>query len=224
MTNDNPDHSGFASPPCFAHELDDNGYMAPLGQNDADVARWRTAKREELMAARLAVPASERKRVAEEVAYVLDDLIDFDVRPSVSLYWPFRGELNLRDWMRTAFERGARIALPVVVAKSQPLEFREWTPECGMEKGVWNIPIPTGSTVVTPTVVISPLVGHDPDCFRLGYGGGFFDRTLAAMSPRPTVIGVGHPCSAIPTIYAQPHDIPMDVIITGKNSVRERTR
>lgn len=223
MTKDDSEQAGFASSPCFAHEFDGNGYAAPLSQNDVDIACWRKAKRQELITARLAIAASERKQLAAEVADVLDGLIDFDLNPTVSLYWPFRGELNLRDWMRTAHKRGARIALPVVLAKSQPLEFREWTPECEMEKGVWNIPIPSGSAIVTPTVVISPLVGHDPACFRLGYGGGFFDRTLAALAPRPLVIGVGHPCSAIPTIHAQPHDVPMDVIVTGSNSVRERT-
>ena len=223
MTIDKPKHPGFASPPCFAHELSANGYAESWGQNDVDIASWRKAKREELIAARLAVPAAERKRVASEVADVLDELIDFSLRPTVSLYWPFRGELNLRDWMLRAHERGATIALPVVLAKAQPLMFRIWTPECKMEPGIWNIPVPTETAMVTPTVVISPLVGYDPGCFRLGYGGGFFDRTLVDLLPRPRVIGVGHPCTAIPTIHAQPHDIPMDVIVTGKNTILERS-
>lgn len=174
-----------------------------------------------MITARLSVPLTDRKRVAGEVAEVLDELIDFNSKPIVSLYWPFRGELNLLDWMQVAHERGARIVLPVVVAKAQSLAFREWSPDCEMERGVWNIPIPADSATITPTIVISPLVGYDPDCFRLGYGGGFFDRTLAAVPLRPHVIGVGHPCTAIPTIHPQPHDIPMD-IIKGKNSVRER--
>lgn len=221
MTNDNPEHPSFASPPCFSHELDANGYAAGLNQ-DIDVASWRKAKRAELIAARVAVPVAERKRVAEEVASALDELIDFDQAPVVSIYWPFQGELNLRDWMHAAHQRGAGIALPVVEAKAQPLVFREWSPGCKMERGIWKIPVPSGSATVTPDVVISPLVGYDPGCFRLGYGGGFFDRTLAALSSRPRVIGVGHPCAAIPTIHPQPHDIPMDFIVTGKGSIRER--
>ena len=223
MTNDKPEHPGFASPPCFAHELDANGNVPTLSQNDVDITAWRKAKRAELITARLAVPVEERERVAAQVAEVLDQLIDFALRPTVSLYWPFRGELDLREWMHRAHARGAQIALPVVAAKSQPMVFREWAPGCKMERGIWKIPVPSESNIVTPTVVVSPLVGHDPDCFRLGYGGGFFDRTLLALSPRPMVIGVGHPCSSIPTIYSQPHDIPMDVIVTGKNSVRQRS-
>lgn len=223
MTNNNPESPGFASPPCFAHEFDTNGYAEGLNQDGIDVANWRKIKRTELIATCHTISAPERKRVAGEVANILDELIDFSSTPIVSVYWPFRGELNLRDWMHAAHNRGGRIALPVVVAKAQPLVFREWSPGCKMEKGIWNIPVPADSAIVTPTIVISPLVGYDPDCFRLGYGGGFFDRTLAALPLRPLMIGVGHPCIAIPTIYPQPHDIPMDAIVVGKNSVIYRT-
>jgi 5-formyltetrahydrofolate cyclo-ligase len=180
---------------------------------------WRKNKRTELIATRHSVPAPERKKIADEVALALDGLIDIGSDTVVSLYWPIHGELNLREWMLSTYRRGARIALPVVVAKSVALVFREWTPECKMERGIWNIPVPSETAIVTPTVVISPLVGYDPECFRLGYGGGFFDRTLANLLPRPYTIGVGHPCSAIATIHPQPHDIPMDVVVTGKNSV-----
>jgi 5,10-methenyltetrahydrofolate synthetase len=70
-------------------------------------------------------------------------------------------------------------------------------------------------------VVIAPLVGFDAAGFRLGYGGGFFDRTLAGFASRPLAIGVGHPACAIPTIYPQPHDIPMDWIVTGDGPPQE---
>jgi 5,10-methenyltetrahydrofolate synthetase len=70
--------------------------------------------------------------------------------------------------------------------------------------------------------LIAPLVGFDPDGYRLGYGGGFFDRTLAAQVPRPLAIGVGHPVGALPTIYPQPHDIPMDWVVTGDEAPAQR--
>ena len=159
--------------------------------------------------------ADERARVAEAVAATLDDLVKPGPGMVVSLYWPFRGELDLRGWMAQAAEQGARVALPVVEAKGRPLIFREWRPGCRMERGVWNIPVPADGALVTPDVVLAPLVGFDPDGYRLGYGGGFFDRTLAALSPRAFAIGVGHPVAAIPTIYPQPHDIPMNTIIVG---------
>jgi 5,10-methenyltetrahydrofolate synthetase len=128
--------------------------------------------------------------------------------------------------MTSAHGRGIRVALPTVVAKARPLIFREWHPGARLKSGVWNIPIPAEGAEVIPTVVIAPLVGFDPDAYRLGYGGGFFDRTLAALSPRPLAIGVGHPVGAIPTIYPQSHDIPMDWIVTGDKTPamrRDRT-
>jgi 5-formyltetrahydrofolate cyclo-ligase len=75
---------------------------------------------------------------------------------------------------------------------------------------------------VLPTIVIAPLVGYDPEGYRLGYGGGFFDRTLAALRPKPLTIGVGHPAGALATIYPQPHDIPMDRLVTGDKSPGRR--
>lgn len=209
------DEPGYSSSPCFAHELG-----AEPALTAAEVSAWRKTARAALIEARLAVPVAERQSVAAEVADVLNRVIDPRPGVIISLYWPFRGELDLRGWMQGAHEKGARIALPLVVAKAQPLMFREWWPGCEMERGVWNIPNPANTPEITPTVVLSPLVGFDPACYRLGYGGGFFDRTLAALTPRPMVIGVGHPGAAIPTIYPQPHDIPMDMIVTGSSAGR----
>lgn len=208
------------SPPCFAHELDmqepaETGFDAVQA---TDVARWRTAERERLTALRLAVPIGERVSVARAVDQELHKHIDHRSESIVSLYWPFRGEPDLRDWMREAIERGSRVALPVVVAKGQPLVFREWKPGCRLERGVWNIPIPADGMQVKPTSVISPLLGYDHDKFRLGYGGGFFDRTLATMETEVQVIGVAHPSAAIRTIYPQWHDIPMDIVLTGERA------
>lgn len=224
MNCDSDSSGGYASPPCFAHELatSEHGYLAGDPQAAADVARWRKGERERLIALRMATPIDERRRVAEEVAAELDCLIEPRSGPVVSLLWPFRGELDLRAWMRTAFQAGARIALPVVTQKGRPLEFREWTPDGRLERGVWNIPVPADGRTLTPDVTIAPLVGVDSSCFRLGYGGGFFDRTLASLRPRPLAIGVGHPCAEIRSIYPQPHDVPMDIVLTGAGRVRRR--
>ncbi len=159
---------------------------------------------------------------AAAIGRVLDDLIGMSPRAVVSLYWPLRGEPDLRPWMSAAHAKGVRVALPVVVAKGQPLVFREWRSGARLERGVWNIPFPADGAEVVPTVVIAPLVGFDPGCFRLGYGGGFFDRTLASLPVKPLAIGVGHPGCRIATIYPQPHDLPMDWIVTGTVAPVER--
>jgi 5,10-methenyltetrahydrofolate synthetase len=213
----------YASPPCFAHEIEgEYATGRPALTDPAEVARWRKAERERLIAARLAVPAEERRRVGEEVAAELDRLIAPGPGMVISLYWPFRGELDLRGWMTRAAEAGARIALPVVVAKARPLSFRDWTPGCRMGRGVWNIPIPEEGETLVPDVTLAPLIGVDRACYRLGYGGGFYDRTLASLSPRPRTIGVAHPVAEIPTIHPLAHDIPMHVVVTGAGRVFER--
>jgi 5,10-methenyltetrahydrofolate synthetase len=216
MSRSGDDVNEPASPTCFAGELDAEA-LRPLSKAEQArrIAQWRRRERERLIALRLARPAEERQTVAAAVARELDGLIEADSQTIVSLYWPFRGELDLRDWMRSFVARGGRVALPVVVAKGQPLIFREWTPGARLAQGVWNIPIPADGAEVVPSVVIAPLVGHDPGCYRLGYGGGFFDRTLAAMAGPRLVIGVGDGSGAIASIYPQAYDIPMDIIVTG---------
>ena len=221
--NDDDNQGQFASPPCFMHELDPAYGSAPVDRKQAhDVARWRKTERERLIAARLALPAEERTDHARRIAADLDAIIPLAATTIVSAYWPFRGEPDLRGWMSTFRGEGIRVALPVVVGKGQPLAFREWHPDARLECGVWNIPFPADGSVVVPTVVIAPLVGFSPNGYRLGYGGGFFDRTLAALDPRPLAIGVGHRDGAIRTIYPQPHDIPMDWIVTGYTPPRLR--
>ncbi|MDQ6432966.1 5-formyltetrahydrofolate cyclo-ligase [Mesorhizobium sp. LHD-90] len=180
-----------------------------------EVARWRKAERERLIGERLAIPADTRQAMAERIAAGLSACIGGFEDRTVSLYWPFRGEPDLRPWMRTVIDGGGRIALPVVVGKARPLVFRDYSPGDPLEKGIWNIPVPASGAPVVPDVVIAPLVGFDPQNYRLGYGGGFFDRTLAALPAKPLVIGIGYAMQAVATIHPQPHDIPMDRIVTA---------
>jgi 5-formyltetrahydrofolate cyclo-ligase len=217
LPGDSDDEGGgtYASPPCFMHELQpglEGSNTDPVLRGD--VMRWRKAERSRLIEARLAISADARAAMATRIAAGLDAAIgDFSGR-TVSLYWPFRGEPDLRAWMASVIARGGRTALPVVVEKARPLVFRTYAPGDRLEKGVWNIPIPADGETVLPDIVIAPLVGVDPGKYRLGYGGGFFDRTLAAMPRKPVVIGVGYEMQRIPTIYPLAHDIPMDDIVT----------
>jgi len=214
-----------ASAPCSMHEVDPEfaGLLSD-GRAKENLARWRSSERKRLIEARLALSVAEREAHGERIARELDSIIPRTGDTIVSLYWPFRGEPDLRPWMTSACAAGLRIALPLVAGKGQPLIFREWWPGARLERGVWNIPYPADGDVITPTVVIAPLVGFDPRGYRLGYGGGYFDRTLAILTPRPLVIGVGHPVTAIASIYPQPYDIPMDWIVTGEGSPRATRR
>lgn len=177
------------------------------------VAAWRRGERERLIALRLELSADERARRGERVLAGLEGELGMG-GGIVSFYWPFRGEFDLRRWMTGQIEKGWRAALPVVEEKQRPMAFRLWQPGCRMERGIWNIPVPADGPSVVPDAVIAPLVGWDPGRYRLGYGGGYFDRTLAALDRRPKVIGIGLAATRLETIHPQPWDIPMDVIIT----------
>ena len=183
-----------------------------------DIARWRKVERERLIAARLAIPADTRAVMSTAIAAQLDAIVGDVAGRIVSLYWPFRGEPDLRPWMASLVVRGGTPALPVVVEKARPLVFRAYRPGDRLEKGVWNIPVPAEGDPVIPDIVIAPLVGVDVRNYRLGYGGGFFDRTLASLPKKPLVIGVGYEMQRIATIHPQPHDIPMNRVVTGDNN------
>ncbi|WP_292896171.1 5-formyltetrahydrofolate cyclo-ligase [Nitratireductor sp.] len=204
----------YASPPCFMHELADG---ADTSHEEAwpEVRRWRRATRDRLIAERLAVPVAERIRLADIVARKLDTLIGDPSGRVVGLYWPFRGEPDLRPWLATLHDRGATTALPVVIQKAAPLVFRPYCPGDRLERGVWNIPVPVVDEENIPDIIVSPLVGFDAAGYRLGYGGGFYDRTIAALPKRPLLIGIGYDFAELSTIYPQPHDIPMDHIVTA---------
>jgi 5-formyltetrahydrofolate cyclo-ligase len=184
-------------------------------QDSRAVASWRKLERERLIAARRALPAEYRAAQTQAIGRELDQLLPGATGTILSVYWPIRAEPDLRAWMKAKWQQGYRIALPVAVALRQPLQFREWHPDAAMARGLWNIPYPADGAAVVPTIMLAPVVGYDRAGYRLGYGGGFFDRTLAQRDPLPTVIGVGYPEAAIATIHPQPHDIPMRHIVTG---------
>jgi 5-formyltetrahydrofolate cyclo-ligase len=216
------DSEDAGSPPCFLHELDAAGSPRVDPQQTLDVKRWRKAERERLIAARLKLAPEYRAAQTPAIAGDLDRLIPAASGTIVSAYWPIRGEPDLRSWMHAKYAEGIRIALPEALVLDQPLVFREWRPGAALARGLWNIPYPADGVQVVPTVVLAPVVGFDPACYRLGYGGGFFDRTLACMTGRPLRIGLGYANALINTIFPQPHDIPMDWIVTGTNAPLRR--
>jgi 5-formyltetrahydrofolate cyclo-ligase len=187
----------------------------------AELRVWRRSERQRLLALRTAAAPAERRLWGRQIEERLRALLQERPRIILGVYWPFQAEFEPRpliDWLIAA---GSAVALPVVVDKKGPLEYRAWRPGEKLVDGVWNIPVPERREIVLPQAVLAPLVGFDLDCYRLGYGGGYFDRTLAALTPRPWAIGVGFELSRLETIYPQDFDIPMDLIVT-EASVRRR--
>ncbi|WP_112323033.1 5-formyltetrahydrofolate cyclo-ligase [Oceanibium sediminis] len=211
----------YASPPCMAGEVAPE-YFDPLAVDPdqaRDVARWRRAERSRLRAARQALTVQERAAIDLALAGHLRDLLETRFGAlrgrGLSAYWPIKGEPDLRPLMSALHEAGVTIALPLVETRAAPLVFRRWSPQTKMVRGDWNIPVPPPEAeALTPQITLAPLVGWDCAGYRLGYGGGYFDRTLAALSPRPFTIGTGVQAARLKTIFPQPHDIRLDAIVT----------
>jgi 5-formyltetrahydrofolate cyclo-ligase len=184
------------------------------GEDWNRVRAWRKNKRLELIERRMSRKSTERERGSEPILRYLFESIDAVAYPTLGLYWPIRGEIDLRPLARRHVAAGGVVALPVVVRSAAPVEFWRWQPGVPMVRGLWNIPVPKERTPVTPDLLVIPLVGFDRERYRLGYGGGFYDRTLAAATPRPRTIGVAFADAELATIYPQKHDIPMDGIAT----------
>lgn len=182
---------------------------------DATVTAWRREQRTRLRARRQALPLDARQNAARVVAARLDTFVAAGRYRTIGLYWPIKHEINLLYWAETlAAARDVVLCLPVVVARNVALEYWRWRQGDPLDRGFWDIPVPARREVVMPDLMLAPLVGFDRANYRLGYGGGYFDRTLAARAPRPIVIGVGYDFGALDTIFPQPHDIPMDGVVT----------
>lgn len=179
-----------------------------------EIKAWRKARRAQLLTEREAVDADVRRGWNEQITRLLVEGFSELERCIVGFCWPFRGEFDARFFVYHLRKHGARAALPAVVEKRQPLQFREWWPGVAMRAGVFDLPVPSETAVVLPDALLIPPVGFGPRGYRLGYGGGYFDRTLAAMAPQPIKIAVAFELSRMETIYPQPHDVPMDFIVT----------
>lgn len=205
-----------ALPFCLAGEIAPDD-VDP--QHPQDVALWRSAERKRLRADRLALSVEARAEIGLALGGHLRAVLAArfgTVRDMVfSAYWPIKGEPDLRPVMASLHAEGVTVCLPVVEQKAAPLVFRRWTPEIQMVRGDWNIPVPPpDAAICTPDISLAPLVGWDAQGFRLGYGGGYFDRTLAKLAPGPFTIGIGFQSARLTTIFPQPHDIGLDIILT----------
>jgi 5,10-methenyltetrahydrofolate synthetase len=181
--------------------------------NAPEVKIWRREARQRLLAARaamtLAVRADLSRRLIERLRPLLRDRPD-----PISFYWPIKAEPDLKPLMRELDAAGVRVCLPVAIKLGEPLTFRPWTHGTRMERGLWDIPIPADPTEIAPRTLIAPIVGYDGAAYRLGYGGGFFDRTLAKLGDAAEAIGIGASMFRLATIHPQPHDIRMATIVT----------
>jgi 5-formyltetrahydrofolate cyclo-ligase len=183
-------------------------------KNWNEIRAWRTAQRVALIARRAALASEERRRLNNRITARLKQAFPMLANAVIGLCWPFKGEFDARFAARHWRAHGAVTALPGVVGRGLPLEFRKWWPGAPLQAGVYGIPAPDGTELVLPDALLVPMNAFDDRGYRIGYGGGYFDRTLAALKPRPLAIGVSFEMLRVETIYPQPHDVPMDFVIT----------
>lgn len=227
----------YSSPTCLMSEVE--RLAPPKSTSWEDVKAWRKQQRDALIKARPQEPNENRLRSAPILERLSAELraigsvphspaaglaetgssaagLAPGALPVLGIYWPFRGEIDVRDLAHQHIQAGGVVALPVIAEKNAPVEFWRWRPEVPMSRGLFNIPIPGEREIVAPDVLIVPLVGFDRAGYRLGYGGGYYDRTLAASHPRPRTLAIAYAEAELETIYPQPHDIPMTRIITDR--------
>lgn len=208
----------------------------PSAENTGQTEVFRAALRTEKIAAREALPAALLAAHSACIEATLEALLGGSPAPTtgrrqsalantepvwldaaggtLGFCWPVRQEFDARPLAERLIARGGRACLPVVVAEAAPLRFRAWTPDTGLAPDRFGIPTPVAGEFIVPDVLLIPLVAFDAHNFRIGYGGGFFDRTLAVLSPRPLAIGVGFELARVADTQPGAHDIALDVVVT----------
>lgn len=177
----------------------------------------RLAWRKALLGARKTMPPAVRAQADATLDQQLRAALDSIAGGVLAFYWPIQAEFDPRPaitaWLAGNSARQA--ALPVVMGKQQPLQFRAWSSATVMQPAGFGTSVPSTGEWLVPTVLLIPLVGFDDQGYRLGYGGGFYDRTLAALMSRPRTIGIGYAAGRLDSIHPQPHDFKLDALLTG---------
>lgn len=177
-----------------------------------ETAQSRSELRKLLRKKRQEITAEQKQVLDAEIGRQLLAWCQQNQPASLGVYWPIQAEPDLRHYYQQLQDSGLRLALPLVTGKDMALSFLDWQAGDAMAVDSYGIAIPAhGRLVSQPPVLIIPCLGWNAAGYRLGYGGGFYDRTLAA-SPRPVAIGIAYACTEA-EFASEPHDIAMDFII-----------
>jgi len=185
----------------------------------------RAALRTKLIAARLAL--TDRLERAVQLQSALRVWLVGRRENTIGAYWPIKGEFDplpaLYRWTEGAPDFVTRrIGLPVADRATGQLRFHVWYPGCPMEHDAYDIPKPKDTEEFAPEILVVPCLGFGPGGVRLGYGGGFFDRTLASLSPRPVTVGVSFTHGFLPLLRSSPQDLPLDAMLTEDGVMWQR--
>jgi len=185
----------------------------------------RDSLRKKLVQARLAM--TDRLERAVALQQVLRVWLVGRSETSIGAYWPIKGEFDplpaLYRWTEGAGDGTLRrIGLPVADRASGQLRFHIWFPGCPMELDAYDIPKPKDTDEFAPAILVVPCLGFGPGGVRLGYGGGFFERTLASLTPRPVTVGVSFTHGFLPLLRPGPTDRPLDAMLTEDGVMWQR--
>jgi 5-formyltetrahydrofolate cyclo-ligase len=188
---------------------------------DSSLATTKTELRRQALARRDALPAAERQQAAETIAA---RAFAVAVAPGtiVAGFMPMKSEINPLPLLRALAGAGARLALPVVAGQGKPLIMRAWAFGEPLAAGVWGIREPEpAAPEVAPDILIVPLLAFDRTGQRVGYGAGYYDRTIAALRARQPVLAIGLAFAAqeIAAVPATPHDAPLDLVLTEREVI-----
>lgn len=200
----------------------------PRGMTDTPSPETKTELRARILALRDMLGAAvDGGAGAKAEALLLHRFLDgMDILPPAAVvagYWPMRGEIDVLPLLDGLAERGHITALPVVAAPRQPLTFRRWAPGDALAEGAYGTRHPEDSAPeVRPHCLLVPLLAFDRRGFRLGYGGGFYDRTIAALrqSGGVVTVGVAYGGQEVGQVPAEDHDEPLDWVVTERELIR----
>lgn len=184
----------------------------PIADSGLSAGSSRSALRKLMLARRQGLDSAVRRTLSARIIATVEARLDTCQPDSIGAYWPMRGEVDVRALLHQAHERGITVALPQVVEPDLPLRFVRWTPQTALQEDRRGALITGEAEEVTPALLLVPCVGFDARRYRLGYGGGFYDRTLAARPVRSW--GLAYECNRIETFETQAHDLALDAIIT----------
>ena len=187
-------------------------------ENSAENAANRLAARADLrrekIAARVALPTATHVRLSAQLEARLRPLLRSCHPEIIGYCWPIRGEFDCRPLVLELLQQGVRACLPLVLAIGSAMEFREWKPGSPMREDRYGIHHPASGAILVPDLLLIPVNAFDSHGYRLGYGGGYFDRTLAALDPRPLAVGVGFELARVASTLPGAHDIALDAVVT----------
>lgn len=179
-----------------------------------DPLTQRRLLRQQGIAAREGLPPDVHARLSAHIETHLGAELQQHPPGIIGFCWPYRAEFDARPLITRLLACGWQACLPVVGETAGPMPFRAWAPKMPMFRDKHGIATPQSGATLHPSLLLLPFNVMDASGYRLGYGAGYFDRTLAALQPRPFVIGVGFAIGVVASVYPQPHDIPVNCRVT----------